>query len=152
MNKGSLKFKIISIGDTTDEVNVFLTASSNDWQGTLEFWSYADLIKDFAEKLKTFPNNLKEEVVFEIGEELSDKRPVHQCYLLLRVYCFDAVGHVAIEVVMNNNSTENDTKKARFNIYSEPQQINDLGRMLYEWNPVKESELVWETETSIIYV
>jgi hypothetical protein len=147
VNKGSLKFKIIRTEDT-DEVKVLLTASSNDWQGFLEFWCYANSIKDFAHKLKTFPGNLNEEVVFEIGEELSEKRPIHQCYLLLRVHCFDAVGHPAIEVVMNNNSTENDTKVVRFNIYSEPQQINDLGRMLSGWNPVTGSEIVWETETS----
>jgi hypothetical protein len=63
-----------------------------------EILGYADAFKDFANKLKAFPDSELSDVVFELGEELTEKKPKWAYYLLIRVYCYDKACRTAIEI------------------------------------------------------
>jgi hypothetical protein len=142
---GSIKIKVLR--PDWDDISEFeITATSNDWQASLKFWGNEDLFKDFGNQLKSFPNNAKDAVTFELGAELTGRKPEWAYYLLLRAYCYDEVGHTAIEIAINNNLQNPDSQNAQFNIFSEPQQINEFGKLLSEWDPKKEDQLVWETK------
>ncbi len=144
LKTGSLKFQVLR--PDWDDISEFeIIASSNDWHASLKFSGYADVFKDFANKLKTFPDSKLGDVAFELGEEFIEKKPKWAYYLLLRVYCYDKFGHTAIEIAINNNEKDRDQKMARFSIFSEPEQINKLGRLLSEWDPTRQSVLIWET-------
>lgn len=142
---GSLKFRVIH--PNWDDISEFeIVAISNDWQSSLKFWGNADLFKDFGNQLKSFPNKTKKNITFELGAELTGKKPEWDYYLLMRAYYYDEVGHIAIEIAINNNKQNPDLQNARFNIFSEPEQTSKLGKLLSEWNPATQSELVWETK------
>ncbi len=141
----SLTFKVIR--PDWDDISEFeITAMSNNWQASLKFWGEASTFKDFGNQLVSFGANLKQSVQFELGSEnLSDRWAY---YVLLRAYCYDAVGHAAVEVALNNRTKNPDLQMVRFNILSEIEQINELGRLLSVWDPTTQNELVWEAKVS----
>jgi hypothetical protein len=145
MNKGSLKIQSLRV-DAEKDVEYKLSVTNNDSSTTIEFWGTLDMFKEFADKLKTFPNSSKEDVVFEIGaEDKIDQKLKSAYHIFIRAYCFDQAAHTALEIMINNHASNPETKLAKFNIYSEAEQINDLGRKLFQWDPATASEFIWES-------
>lgn len=109
------------------------------------FWVHPkDLIK-FGKRLQQFPKHMDihDEVVLNYGKDNEGSYG----YLLLRVYIYDHVGHVGIEVKMRQNPIEGDcygsmdAARAHFSIPTLVAQINDLGRAIVNWVQSEERKL-----------
>lgn len=154
MNEGFLKFTVLqNYTDEEDFIHFTLTAGSHKWSSFVEFYGDSLIFKEFATKLKSFPQD--KEVIFELGRQGNDPKFGNKkwaYYLYLRFYCYDTVGHVAIDVIMDNNGDNFPVKKmAQFSILSEVASVNELGEKLTNWNTLEKSDLVWETKTPTSY-
>ena len=154
MNEGFLKFTVLqNYTDEEDFIHFALNAGSNKWSSYMEFYGNSTIFKEFAKKLKNFPKN--KEVIFELGKRGNDPKFGNikwAHYIYLRFYCYDAVGHVAIDVIMDNNGDNLPVKKmAQFSILSEVASVNELGEKLTNWKILETSDLAWETKTPTSY-
>jgi hypothetical protein len=86
-----------------------------------------------------FPQDVEHQVAFENGS----LEPNSYCYILLRAFVYDGVGHSALEVQISNPSAPPYGASARFYLLSEAAQLNRLGESLELWGRSKESELVF---------
>jgi hypothetical protein len=80
-------------------------------------------------------------VIFESGGPEGQ----YYCYILLRVFAYDGVGHSALEVKIHNPSTPPYKRLAHFYILGEAATFNRLGQSLEEWVRSKEPQFVFST-------
>lgn len=97
---------------------------------------------DFGLALQSFPKSLAHEVVFERGDPAEN----YYCYILLRAFVYNGIGHTAIEVKMDNHSDPPDAASAHFYLPCEAASLNRLGKSLELWSRSKEYEFVFSTE------
>lgn len=72
--------------------------------GNLTTW------KEFGRRLLAFPVTIADRVVFE------DSSSLHNPYFSLTVYCFDAGGHSAVQVIFDNRAPDPDRYYISFSI------------------------------------
>ena len=135
--KPFLKVKVLT--DDNGELHYLLQASNGSSATAQEFYGYREDWKEFAAKLRTFPKSPTDEVRFELGED--DEKWAY--YLLLRAFCFDSLGHSALEVFAVSPSTPPHGYRDRFFIIAEPSALNRLGETLAGWDAREGSEIEW---------
>ncbi len=108
-------------------------------KSTLEFWGYDDLFREFGTALISFPKSINDTVIFQIGDE--EKKA--DCFLLLKVFCYEPNGHSAIQVANDNKQNEPHHHRSLFYITTLPARLNELGKRLFEWNTKTEKEFNW---------
>ena len=81
-----LSIKLIAIDDGDNTVKFDIKFSNHAVTCSLEFYAYADVFKTFAQQLIDFPKNIKDVVVFEIGED----NPKCAYYLLVKIFFDDS--------------------------------------------------------------
>jgi len=112
-------------------------ASDGSYVASQDF--YADLsdLLEFGQGLVAFPRVQSDQVLFQAGK--NDPGWAH--WVSIRVYCYDAVGHGAIEVEVDNNKKGTHGRQAQFTIRTEVASINRLGQGLVTWLDGKEPTL-----------
>ena len=123
------------------ELHVEVHASNGSFAAKVDFYTYADYIRDFGEKLKDFPRAITDEASWEEGS----RDPGAYNYFLLRAYVIDGVGHTALEFSCENRSTYPHEASAHFSIPCEASGLNRLGERLVAWADTRPDEIRWET-------
>jgi len=140
-----IKLKVIREPDDDGLYKYKISLSNGDTFASLDFWGYADDFKEFGESLMNFPNGVKDVVTYELGEDKIDGQMKWAYYMLLKVFCFEASGHSAIKVTVDNNADIPNYQRSEFYIKSEPATLNKLGQKFKNWSPDKEKELTWDS-------
>jgi hypothetical protein len=106
-----------------------------------EFYTYAEDLREFGAKLEGFPTSLKHAVVFECGAN----DPKVYCWVRLRAYVYDHVGHSALEVLVQNNCEPPLQASAVFSVKLEAATLNRLGQELIAWTRLKHGDFHFES-------
>ncbi|MCB2407471.1 hypothetical protein [Hymenobacter lucidus] len=135
---------------------VFAVSMDDDWDctfdvtvayGTIEahmhFYGQPDTWSQFGKQLLNFPRNPADSAVFEGGVNTKGYD-----FMCLKAYCYDAGGHTALKVIIDNNAEEPRECRIEFSILSEPASLTQLGRLLAGWDVRTVSERIWEAQTS----
>ncbi|HJR09599.1 MAG TPA: hypothetical protein VJ842_20225 [Pyrinomonadaceae bacterium] len=99
---------------------------------------------EFGVALQSFPKNIDHEVDFENGAPEGK----YYCYILLRAFVYDGVGHSALEVKISNQSLPPYGALAHFYVSCETAMLNRLGKSLELWARSKETEFVFSTDAA----
>jgi hypothetical protein len=83
-------------------------------------------------------------VVFENGAPEGK----YYCYILLKAFVYDGVGHSALEVKISNQSSSPYRALAHFYLLSEAATLNRLGKSLELWARSKEKEFLFSTSAA----
>jgi hypothetical protein len=140
MGKQGIKFLALNTDD--DEVQFQIQLDNGINSTSIDFYGYIDTYNDFATGLISFPKTIKDIVSYELGE-IGDKWAY---YILLKVYCFEVNGHTAIKIVVDNNGKAPYINRSEFYITTVPASINELGKLLRNWNPKVDKEIEWIAE------
>jgi len=135
--KPFLKVRIYS--DDNGELHYGLQASSGSSMTSQDFYGYRDDFEDFASGLRDFASSPRDEAKLEFGGD----SPKCAYYVLLRAFCFDSVGHSALEICTSSPISAPHGHREHFFIHTEPAALNHLGRILNEWTKKEKSEIEW---------
>lgn len=139
---GKQSVKILALNFDDDEVQYKIQLDNGINSTSIDFYGYSDTFNDFATGLISFPKTVNDVVTYELGES-GDKWAY---YILLKVYCFEVNGHTAIQIKVDNNGKAPYINKSEFYITTVPASINELGKLLLNWNPKVEKEIEWIAE------
>lgn len=145
---GSSYIKITSFWDydVDDSLEYLIELSNGSSVAAIRFYSYLDCFKDFASSLLYFPKNYKDVVTFQIGEDI----PKWAYYIYLKVYCYEPNGNSAIHILIDNHSDAPYNARSEFSIRTKPASINELGKLLIDWDPKTQKEFIWVAE-NVLY-
>ena len=82
-------------------------------------WGDADTWQDFGQQLTAFPGHAADYVLFEAGS--------FPARLILKAYCYNAQGHAALRVVIDNSEEEPGRCRLDFSIPAQVASRNRLG-------------------------
>jgi hypothetical protein len=143
MKMGQIKITALWDNNSKDDTLQYILELSNNFcKTTIEIYDYDSCFKDFGNSLMNFPLNINDKVCFEIGEDI----PSWAYYLLLKVYCYEMNGNSAIQVVIDNHYKAPFHVRSDFNIISHPASLNKLGKLLIDWNPKEQKQIIWDAE------
>jgi len=63
----SIRIKALNLED--DEIQFEIIATNGITTSSLDFYGYFDEFIEFGKKLKSFPSNIDDEVIYELGED-----------------------------------------------------------------------------------
>jgi len=141
MQNGTIRFDVLPPDDGDGLIHFQLGASNGRFSAADAFYEHADFAVPFGRALTEFPANAGDAVQLEIGSMGGRSA----CYLSLRAYTFDAVGHSALEVIVDNQRTGQFLERAAFQIHCEIAAINRLGNDLLKWSPAEGAPFSWES-------
>src|SRR5437588_660434 len=127
--------------DDYDAPHVEVSVSGDGFAARQDSYIEDDEWLEFGAALQSFPCNLEHEVRFENGAPEGK----YYCYILLRAFVYDGVGHSALEVKISNHSAPPHSAAAHFYIPCEAALLNRLGELLESWARSKEYEFVFTT-------
>ncbi len=134
-----MRISIEKLDEDVDEPHVRLIISSGDFSAAQDSYISDEYFLEFGKALQTFPQHLKHEVIFDDGSP----DPKYYCYILLRAFVYDGVGHSALEVRIENHGVAPYSAAAHFHILCEVATLNDLGKSLESWVVSKEKKFVY---------
>ena len=79
---------------------LWVSASDGVFAGSTEDYINKDSLEALAEELEQFPKTIQSESIFE-----SSARDKRFGYIMLRFYCFDSIGHTAVQVTLDSNQS-----------------------------------------------
>ncbi len=92
----------------SDPPKIWLVASNESFAGATEQYINENKIKTLRDDLTNFPKTLDDEVLLEAG-----KSETNYGYCKLRFYCFDSLGHTAVQVSLENEIAGNEKSDNR---------------------------------------
>ncbi|MDT5123931.1 MAG: hypothetical protein QOC96_3413 [Acidobacteriota bacterium] len=128
--------------DEYDAPHVEVSVSGGGFAAQQDSYIEDDEWIEFGAALKAFPESLEHEVIFENGAPEGK----YYCYILLRAFVYNGVGHSALELKISNNSKPPHSAAAHFYIPCEAAMLNRLGDALVAWARSKEYEFVFSTD------
>ena len=134
-----MRISIEKLDEDVDEPHVRLVISSGDFSAAQDSYISDEYFLEFGKGLQTFPQHLKHEGIFDDGSP----DPKYYCYILLRAFIYDGVGHSALEVRIENHGAVPYSATAHFHILCEVATLNDLGKALETWVVSKERKFVY---------
>ena len=136
-----MRIKIKKLDDD-DPPHVQLFISHGDFAAGQDSYIYDEEFLEFGVGLQSFPQDLAHEVSFESGSP----DPKYHCYIRLRAFVYDGVGHSALESRVENHLDEPYSATAHFYILCEAATLNHLGRLLESWISSKEREFEFSVD------
>ena len=137
-----IKISVLNIDN--EDIHFRLQVVNYFCKTSLDFYGYADEFREFGHRLTEFPKSISDIVEFQIGED--DRKWAY--YMLIKAFCYDASGHTALRIIVDNFGDNVNGHRSEFSIISEAASINLLGHSLVNWNPVVTKEIIWESFTS----
>ena len=123
--------------DAMLQIEVFL--EGDGYSATQDIYIYPSELEEFGKRLEQFPSFITEEVVLEIGS-IEDR---HHCWLKLKAYIYDGVGHSAFEISVKKNGAVHTKAYSQFSVLIEAASLNSLGREIKNWAIKNESSLLF---------
>jgi hypothetical protein len=139
---GLIKISVLEIDN--EDIRFQVQIENYCCKTSLDFYGYAEDFKEFGNRLTQFPKSINDKAVFQLGED--DRKWAY--YMFIKAFCFDASGHTALRVVVDNLGDSVNGHRSEFSIISEAASINSLGQILKSWNPLLTKEIIWESFTS----
>ena len=118
-------------------LDLVFSASNGTFAGAVEYYCNTPDLEDLGKSLQAFPTTVPDAYSYETGQERFDND------FASHVYTTDAVGHCALQVVIDNHRARPDEGACRFSIPAEPAAINRLGRLLFQFAKLRHYELKW---------
>jgi hypothetical protein len=84
-----------------------VSASNGRFGGVTEVYTSVEDVLDFAARLEGFPTKVTDVVEFSAGESDS------YAFVRLKFYCADALGHAAVQVVMEERTASDSGPEAK---------------------------------------
>ena len=137
-----MRIRIKKLDADEDPPHVYLFISHGDFSAAQDSYIYDEEFLEFSEALQSFPQSLEHEAVFESGSP----EPNYYCYIRLRAFVYDGVGHSALDVSVENHGKEPHAAAAHFFILCEAATLNRLGRSLESWVRSKETVLEFSAD------
>ncbi|MBG8552623.1 hypothetical protein [Hymenobacter guriensis] len=142
MHSGKILIEASSVED--DGCCTFdVTITRGKIEAHMHFYGNTDAWKEFGRQLTNFPQNVADSHSFESG---LNRR--HTDFMVLRAYCYDALGHTALQVLLDNNENLPAKCRLEFSLLAEAASINKLGLLLTNWQVEHDSNILWEAQTS----
>lgn len=134
-----MKISIKKLDEDADAPHIELKISSGNFSATQDSYISDEYFLEFGKELQMFPRSLKHEVIFEDGS----LDPKYYCYIKLRAFIYDGVGHSAFEVRIENHGVVPYSASSNFYILCEAATLNNLGKALESWVASKEKEFIY---------
>ena len=137
----NIRIKLLDLDK--DDISKFqITLSNSTTLTNFHFYEYTDGFKEFANELISFPKNINDLVIYEVGKNVKS----WAYHMFLKIYCYSPNGYSAIHVKIDNHKELPYSNKVEFAIIAVPASINKLGNLLRDWNPEVQNELIWIAE------
>ena len=139
MHESFIQFNLRS-EDEDGSLHIGIESSNSIYSSYEECYLWPETLREFGEQLMSFPKSKEQEVVFRYGEE-SD-----ECFsfISIKIFVYNANGHSALEVRMNSNKTNELKRVSNYCIQCEVAALNQFGKKLIEWDPIKEKVFRFE--------
>ena len=137
-----MRLSIKRLNEDADALHVELIVSNGDFSATQDSYISNEDLLEFGKRLQSFPQNLRHEIIFENGSP----DPKYYCYIRLKAFVYDGIGHSALEVRIENHGIPPYSATAHFHILCEAAQLNDLGKSLELWVTSKENKFIYPLE------
>ena len=134
-----MRISIERLNEDVDAPHVELKISHGDFSAVQDSYISDEYFLEFGKELQSFPQNLKHEVIFEDGSP----DPKYYCYIRLRAFVYDGVGHSALEIRIENHGVAPYSATAHFYILCEVGTLNHLGKALESWAVSKEKKFLY---------
>jgi hypothetical protein len=121
--------RIKKLCEDIDAPHVELFISNGDFAAAQDSYISDQEFLEFGEALQAFPRNLQHEVIFENGSPA----PNYSCYIRLKAFVYDGVGHAALEVKMESHGAVPYRASAHYYVLCEAAALNRLGQSLKLW-------------------
>jgi hypothetical protein len=132
-----------------DHVHLEFVVSNGSFGGATDIYCGVEELKEIGRALQNFPAKVGDEYRYEYGSEKPEDRFYR--YFLMRTYTTDAVGHCAIQFVINQNSDEPHEGVCRFSLRAEAASINRLGGLFEKFSELRHLEFVWSPDESQLF-
>jgi len=137
-----IRIKVLDIDEDDSDFTKFRIYFSNSMiSASFEFCNYLDCFDDFSKKLQAFPVDIKDTIVFQLGEN-SEKWAY---YMFLEINC-EPNGSSTMHVKLDNNKQDYDLIRTEFYIKTLPASLNKFGQILSSWKPKERKEVVWVSD------
>ncbi|MCA8831347.1 hypothetical protein [Hymenobacter pini] len=123
------------------DFEVVVTKGQSETQ--VRFGGAVDTWREFGLALQSFPSKTNDYRLFESG-----LGSLHEEKLILKAYCYDSLGHTALTVNIDRQEEPPADFRIHFSIPAEVASLNQLGRMLANWEVKDNAEIYWEAQTS----
>ncbi len=120
---------------------IHLRSSNGLFTGCLEYYCNVNELDDIGKKLKSFPSNFSDKIVYELGSEDPKERCAY--YFRLHVSVIDRSGHCAVQIRINRNSSVPNNGLADFTIKANPADLNNLGELFLRLSKFEIREFTW---------
>jgi hypothetical protein len=137
MSESRISLRRLPYDDTS--WNIDLHATNGRYSAALEFYSDPRQLRYFAERLTSFGGRLSDDARLEFGS--GQENTAYQ--FLIRAYCWDAAGHAAVEILLDNKERAPYGARANFHILCDAASINRFGGQLHDWSQSSVEPLVW---------
>ncbi len=122
-------------------MHLAFSASNGFFSGYLEYFWNARHLKEIGMALKSFPNKVPDDYLFELGSKMPDSNYAY--YFALHAYTLGQTGYCALQIVIDNKQDSPEAGECRFSIAAEPSAINRLGKLLLTFSELKHQSMIW---------
>jgi len=129
--------------------HIEISASNGPFAGTTDVYCNVEDLAEIGNSLQQFPVRVGDEYRYEYGSE-NPVRRFHR-YLSLRAYTTDAAGHCALQLRINNNTSEPNEGSCEFSIRAEAAAINRLGSLFERFSSLEHLELHWTLDDGELF-
>lgn len=131
------------------QLHLEFVVSNGGFRGAADIYCGVEELKEMGRALRRFPAKVGDEYRFEYGSEKPEDRFYR--YFLMRAYTTDAVGHCAIQFVINLNSVEPNEGACRFSLRAEAASINRLGVLFEKFSELRHLEFRWSPDEAQLF-
>ena len=108
----SLRISVVDPDE--DYLGIEVAAASTRFAGTTRIYAGLDELSTLASRIERFPTAVHDERQYEFG---STEPGVAGGFARLRLFCVDGVGHAAIEVTLEDDTSWHDAAFAKFSFH-----------------------------------
>lgn len=126
-----------------------LVVSNGVFGGSTDIYCGVQELKEIGDALQKFPARVGDEYRYVHGSE--ERENLFYRYFVLRAYTTDALGHCAIQFIINLNKDEPDEGVCRFSISAEAAAVNRLGKLFEQFSELKHLEFRWSRKEAELF-
>jgi hypothetical protein len=143
MKEGTIRISA-STDDYDDNLRTFdVVVVKGKIESHVSFLGDTNKWREFGYELVRFPEHSLTKAVLQMGGI-----SFWGGDFMLTAYCYDAGGHSALQVLIDNKQENPHRQKLEFSIPAEVASLNRLGHLLLNWQVENNSEIVWQAQTS----
>ncbi|MCU8021544.1 MULTISPECIES: hypothetical protein [unclassified Shewanella] len=129
-------------------VQLVWDVSNGNIKSRFEYYDNADALTEIGKRLATFPRQIGDIFLYEIGSEKPEDRFAY--YFRLQVFTTNSRGSSAIQIRFCNNRDLPYREVFKFCIQTEPAAINRLSKLFLEFAKLEHEYLAWSDSESFI--